>query len=410
MGINQKYSKKKVKDFFNGYHYKHSAGVLSDYALKKAIYSRDIFIYPYQECCVTPIGYNFCPSEVIISTRTGLPIEICSKHGKKYINVAPHDTVLVSTREYLSISSRIMGTFHSRVTIVSSGFGHISTTLDAGWNGPLLIALNNPSSRRLKLLISDNNNPVPFVTIIFYWLCEKAHKQHDNPPYRTDVFRQYLAKPNYVKKVILGRSYENYKQMVELISESMDLTQIQKNSYPLLCELEQCICDIQNTYLVEQDTADERKMAVVRLLRCIEKAEKSSELSGDLMEVLYYLYWGMEYFDIQQQPWEGRRSSFKKVLLPFLDLCYMKIQDEMVGKFWIQRYEEIREMTTVCNRRFRLILGVRWSRVIFFTAIFAALIAVIVSIREFNGLNIAQYILAPILAAMFTSIILKLNQ
>ena len=58
------YSKEEVEKFFNELRCEPKAGALSDQGIKKAIYDGDIFIYPFEGKCLTPIGYNFCPSRL----------------------------------------------------------------------------------------------------------------------------------------------------------------------------------------------------------------------------------------------------------------------------------------------------------------------------------------------------------
>jgi len=48
---------------------------------------------------------------------------------------------LVVTKEYISVPSNIVGYVVSRVSKVSEGFGHVSTSIDPNWKGALLIAL-----------------------------------------------------------------------------------------------------------------------------------------------------------------------------------------------------------------------------------------------------------------------------
>jgi hypothetical protein len=99
--------------------------------------------------------------------------------------VEPNDTVLILTQEEVWVSEQIAGTFHSKVGIVSSGFGHISTTLDPNWEGPLLISLNNPTRKRLKLIIgkeeAEATNYNSFVTLIqkSCFLMNPSHWNHD---------------------------------------------------------------------------------------------------------------------------------------------------------------------------------------------------------------------------------------
>lgn len=402
----RKYSKKEVMEFLTKRSNSNAMGALSDYDILQMIYDREIIIYPYDEKLVTPIGYNFCPSEVIISTRTGLPIKIRQKGNEKYIIVSAHDTVLISTREYLSISNNIMGTFHSRVSVVSAGFGHISTTLDPGWRGPLLIALNNPSSHNLKLVISYESKPIPFVTLVFYRFSENARKLHDNPPYRTDILEKYQAKPNWVKRKILGKSYENYRDMVYLICDSMKIQNVSEDTNPLLNKLEKHICDLKNSYITREKNEAAQRIAVEEIIRCIAVGDKNKEFSLDLTEILYNLYWGLTYFYLQDKTWHVKSRSFEEILLPYLDLCYMRIQDEKIGKFWDKKYEEIKNRTTAYKHRLGLILGLHWGRIIFMLLVMGALLWVIIGQGDFASGNVINDVVVPIFTTIVATVLL----
>ena len=329
-----RYAENDVKEYLIEREEPQSVGVLSDVDIKKAICDRDIFIYPYDERCLTSIGYNFCPSEIIISTKTGLPMEVKNHEGEKYVTVSPHDTILVSTREYLSTGAAVMGTFHSRVAVVSAGFGHISTTLDPLWKGPLLIALNNPGSRKLKLVISKENHPIPFVTLIFYRMAEDSEKKHDNPPYRTDIFQQYMAKPGFIKKVLLGKAYTNYESMVELIQQSMDLKRVPSSTNDLLKELEDKISSVKRAFERGGTGIVQLIAAGNDLASCVEKVWNCNGISKGLYEALCYLYEAIGYFYADGNTWDNQEYSLDTVFDNYLENCYSRLQDEKIGQYW----------------------------------------------------------------------------
>lgn len=129
-------------------------GALADTDIWDAIYRGEIYISPFRSENLTAAGYNLQVSDIIISTRSGLPLKIYTSGQYRYVDVPANDTVLITTVESIFVGPQIMGTFHSRVSIVSQGFGHISTTLDPTWCGPLLIAVNNPSNKKKRLCLS----------------------------------------------------------------------------------------------------------------------------------------------------------------------------------------------------------------------------------------------------------------
>jgi len=154
--------------------------LLSDQDIQK-ILNREIVIYPFDENDLTPVGYNLNPSDFVFSIQSqSLVLE-----SNGFFEIQPHDTVLILTKEAVWVSRKIAGTFHSKVGVVSTGFGHISTTLDPGWNGLLLISLNNPTNSRLQLSVNNS-----FVTLLLYQLKTPALKKHDNLPRRTDILKK----------------------------------------------------------------------------------------------------------------------------------------------------------------------------------------------------------------------------
>lgn len=103
-----------------------------------------LVICPFNEKNLTPVGYNLSFTKFIFSTKNKLLYKVYTdkKTDEVYCIIEPNDTVLILTQEAVWVSEELAGTFHSKVGIVSKGFGHISTTLDPNWEGPLLISLN----------------------------------------------------------------------------------------------------------------------------------------------------------------------------------------------------------------------------------------------------------------------------
>lgn len=398
------YSKEEVEKFFNELRCEPKAGALSDQGIKKAIYDGDIFIYPFEGKCLTPIGYNFCPSEIIVSTRTGLPLAIYEKNGERYVMVGPNETVLVSTREYISISNRLMGTFHSKVKIVSAGFGHISTTLDAGWSGPLLIAINNPNSHKLKLTLSVKNEPVAFVTLVFYRFAESAKIKHDNPPYRTDVFDTYVARASHLKRIILGKAFSDYEEMVHKIHKSMDVNAAYGEKPPQLKELEESICQLKDMFILQYEAA-KRRAVFEHFFRMLTKAETYKGFSSDMHSMLHYLYWGIVYFFMD--PDKEIEKAQKDKFIEFLDICYLRVQKENIGQFWIKSYNEIKDISVTHRYRWKWGIGIRWRQVIMRSVVVAVLIIIVAAGSQREQWSLLQVVLAPMVSGLIGAFLLK---
>jgi deoxycytidine triphosphate deaminase len=138
------------------------AGLMSGDDIKKACEEKEILIVPYKPSNVTPVGYNFSYSKFIMSLRTGQFHNIYYKKlktvkGKSeyqvFFNLKQNETVLILTHEAIHVPSNIGGTFHSKVSVVTNGLSHVSTTLDPGWSGQLLIPMNNPTKGKIPVQI-----------------------------------------------------------------------------------------------------------------------------------------------------------------------------------------------------------------------------------------------------------------
>ena len=131
---------------------------------------KDIIIAPFDSNKCKGIGYNLSPTEFCYSVRKKRLLKVHKTDNEVYVLIPPHDTVLTISNEYLKVSSELAGCFLSRVRPVTSGLGNISTTLDPGWNGMLLLPISNPSSKRVKLVIKTQNDdklePVAIVTML----------------------------------------------------------------------------------------------------------------------------------------------------------------------------------------------------------------------------------------------------
>lgn len=179
----------------------------------KAYLSKEIVIHPYSENNLTPLGYNLSPSDFVFSLQD--KDLILEKDG--YYHIKPHDTVLILTKESVWISKKIAGTFHSKVGVVSNGFGHISTTLDPNWNGPLLISINNPTKMELKLPVDKT-----FITLIFYKLRTPSSKDHDNVSSRKDILKSISDK---ILENDLSESQRNFIAKTNTIFNDQNISQ-----------------------------------------------------------------------------------------------------------------------------------------------------------------------------------------
>lgn len=123
---------------------------------------------------------------------------------QRYVYIEPRDTALVLSKEYLMLPANICGNVFSRVSTVSSGLGHISTTIDPLWKGALLIAISNPSSEPIKLVLQDETaESIPLATVTLQYLhtpVDPNTVQNNHLPARVDILEKYLYDVTETKK------------------------------------------------------------------------------------------------------------------------------------------------------------------------------------------------------------------
>lgn len=172
--------------------------------IKEALRSGAIFIAPFNENQLQPSGYNLTPTYFVYSTKKKKLLPVVKERNRTYVMVDKNDTVLIRTRESIAVSSNITGEFNSKLRNTAVGFGHISTTLDPGWEGQLLIPYNNPTNKKLEFVIEEKacgktiyNS---FVTLTFHHMNSAATKSSDNKSGRWDLLDETVYSNNSLLK------------------------------------------------------------------------------------------------------------------------------------------------------------------------------------------------------------------
>jgi deoxycytidine triphosphate deaminase len=152
--------------------------VLSNVDIQNELRKGNIRIYPLDLENIKSGTYNLNASEYAWSLSTGTKI---SNTVTGIITIPAHDTGLIATKEVMWTSKKICGTYHSKVSVVSLGGGHIGTTLDATWIGHSIIAVHNHTDENLELPIDET-----FVSVMFHYLNKPTTKTQENNASQTD--------------------------------------------------------------------------------------------------------------------------------------------------------------------------------------------------------------------------------
>lgn len=175
-------------------------GLLSENDIQDAILDGSLKIYPFNRSNLTGIGYNLGTIDFFLSVRKGIIQKVYDSAVGRYVRIAPNDTVLTFTQEYVEVNPSIAGTFHSKVSRVCQGLGHISTTLDPNWKGQLIISINNPTGKYIDLFIDKPKQYGNIVTMLLYRLASPivdGRMGHDNNEGRGDMLMSYLKQPPF---------------------------------------------------------------------------------------------------------------------------------------------------------------------------------------------------------------------
>ncbi len=133
-------------------------------------------ILPFDDKNLKGASYDITPTMIALSTRYGMlePVYCDNKYPfDYYFYIRPKDTVLIVSKEYISVPEYMAGYVISRVSNVVKGIGHVCTSIDPNWKGAILIALNNPTNKLIKIYAgssSEVKNIKRLATVTFHYL------------------------------------------------------------------------------------------------------------------------------------------------------------------------------------------------------------------------------------------------
>lgn len=178
--------------------------MLSDEDIRLARINKEILIDVFEEDSLTPVGYDLRVGERGFSWKKRKYFSIDQSTP---VDLEPGDTVVIETYESVQVSKKFSGTVHSMATqVLRRGLSHISTTVDPGWKGKLLISVHNYRDTSVKLQFKDK-----FCTICFYKTESESKKDVGRSPGRTDIWDELLDIANQEKD-----NFEKEKKLKEL--------------------------------------------------------------------------------------------------------------------------------------------------------------------------------------------------
>ena len=153
---------------------------------------KNIFIYPLNYIQIKGASIDLTASKFAWSLKTRK--SICHNN---LIVIPPHDTAIIFTNEALHVTGKIAGSYHSKVSFVAKGLGHIGTTLDPHYIGLSKLAIHNNSDDPFELSV---NHTIASVMFEYVKTPLKNQKQPDCTDFveAMNSFENYAEFKNFV--------------------------------------------------------------------------------------------------------------------------------------------------------------------------------------------------------------------
>lgn len=149
---------------------------------------QSLVINPYEERCLTPVGYDLRVGDQYQLLHEGVLHRI--NEGQS-VKIPPGETANIRTLEWLAMpkDGSVAGLICSRVLLVAKGASHVSTTVDPDWVGNLLISITNHS--RAEIVIDFGER---LCTLVLFANKTKSHKLSQHAPGRPDALNENASR------------------------------------------------------------------------------------------------------------------------------------------------------------------------------------------------------------------------
>lgn len=181
---------------------------------------KNIFIYPLKNVRILGNSVDLTASEFAWSMDGKYIYD--EDLGK--IKVPAHKTACILTREAIYVTSKIGGTYHSRVTLAKRGFGHIGTMLDPEYIGQSLIILHNTTDEEQVIDYGER-----IVSLVFYYLNKPILTQsHNATPGHLDKMTNFEKIDKYERWHEANRWASETRELVDTFLRSDDFKRLKE--------------------------------------------------------------------------------------------------------------------------------------------------------------------------------------
>jgi len=133
--------------------------VLTDHDIRKIVNKKDIVIHPYHKENLTGVGYDLRIGVIKPLNQFDAFVET-----ETIIRIPPKCYCLVITEEFVWISSKLIGTLHSKGTLAAKGLFTNATNVDPNFKGQMIMSLYNTSDKPIEFQKATHT----FITLIFH--------------------------------------------------------------------------------------------------------------------------------------------------------------------------------------------------------------------------------------------------
>jgi dCTP deaminase len=169
-------------------------------------------IEPFEKKYLTPVGYDIRVGKEGFSWKRKCVVDI-EKDGK--IQIEANDIVIIKTLESVTLSNKVSATIHSIVSkVINKGLSNISTTIDPGYSGKLLISFCNYRDSSTEFRFGE-----PLCTICFYRVELPAKTNRGTPNDRDDLWEQLQEKAK-VERETIEREERQKKEAIKIANST----------------------------------------------------------------------------------------------------------------------------------------------------------------------------------------------
>lgn len=181
---------------------------------------RNIYIYPLKDMKILGNSVDLTASEFAWTTDG----KYIYNEEEKVIKVPAHKTACILTREAIYVTSKIGGTYHSRVTLAKRGFGHVGTMLDPEYIGQSLIILHNTTDKEQTIQYGER-----IVSVVFYYLHTPIlTKSHNSSPGHRDKMASFEKIDKYNQWCDDNRWASEKRELVYIFKQSDEYKELKE--------------------------------------------------------------------------------------------------------------------------------------------------------------------------------------